>query len=80
MAADASVYVPTLKEVKILTGYEGEKPILIDNDVVITVENLITHVAGYVASSSASLPPFADVLLSKVHIRNCRQSEGEVPR
>ncbi|KAL8280648.1 hypothetical protein RQP46_006971 [Phenoliferia psychrophenolica] len=46
LQADASLYAPALKDVKRLTGYNGDEPILVDNDVVITVESLITHTAG----------------------------------
>ncbi|KAK4704164.1 hypothetical protein P7C70_g2051, partial [Phenoliferia sp. Uapishka_3] len=50
LAADASIYVPALKEVEILDGYEGDKPILRKNEQIITLEQLITHTAGFAYS------------------------------
>ena len=54
---DLSVYVPELKDVKLLMGYNGDEPILVDNDVVITPEMLITHTAGLALPFGASARP-----------------------
>ncbi|KAK4692082.1 hypothetical protein P7C70_g9205, partial [Phenoliferia sp. Uapishka_3] len=47
LQADASLYVPALKNVKILESFDGEKPVLVDKKTVVTVEMLITHTAGF---------------------------------